>query len=100
MSIINISTDQMTGKASEHHAVPVDAEKPYGQWTVSWLPAGETVSYNQAITALTLAETIATRPNLDEDDPVWPFVSGWAAELGRTAREAIDLITGVRRLPL
>jgi hypothetical protein len=56
-------------------------------WEVSWLP-GQTLDRNTAITAMVLADTAADR-DLREGHRLWPFVQGWAEELGLTAPEAI-----------
>jgi hypothetical protein len=56
-------------------------------WEVSWLP-GQTLDRNTAITAMILADTTA-EPGLQEGHRLWPFVQGWAAELGLTAPAAI-----------
>jgi hypothetical protein len=56
-------------------------------WEVSWLP-GQTLDRNSAITAMVLADTTA-EPGLHEGHRLWPFVQGWAAELGLTAPDAI-----------
>jgi hypothetical protein len=58
-----------------------------GGWEVSWLP-GQTLDRNSAITAMTLADTTA-EPGLHEGHRLWPFVQGWAEELGLTAPDAI-----------
>jgi hypothetical protein len=58
-----------------------------GGWEVSWLP-GQTLDRNGAITAMVLADT-AAEPGLGEGHRLWPFVQGWAAELGLTAADAI-----------
>ena len=55
-------------------------------WEVSWLP-GQTLDRNTAITAMVLADTAAD--DLREGHRLWPFVQGWAEELGLTAPEAI-----------
>ena len=58
-----------------------------GGWEVSWLP-GQTLDRNTAITAMVLADTAADR-DLREGHRLWPFVQGWAEELGLTAPDAI-----------
>jgi hypothetical protein len=56
-------------------------------WEVSWLP-GQTLDRNSAVTAMVLADTTA-EPGLHEGHRLWPFVQGWAEELGLTAPDAI-----------
>ena len=57
-------------------------------WEVSWLP-GQALDRNSAITAMTLADIVGER-DLDERDQLWPFIQGWAAELGLTGSDAIN----------
>jgi hypothetical protein len=54
---------------------------------VSWLP-GRALDRNSAITAMTLAAH-ASEPDLNERHRLWPFIQGWAAELGLTGPDAI-----------
>jgi len=63
---------------------------PGGQhlWEVSWLP-GRALDRNSAITAMTLAG-LASERGLDEQHHLWPFIQGWAAELGLTGADAIN----------
>jgi hypothetical protein len=56
-------------------------------WEVSWLPS-QILDRNTAITAMILADTTAGQ-DLHEGHRLWPFVQGWAEELGLTAPEAI-----------
>jgi hypothetical protein len=56
-------------------------------WEVSWLP-GQTLDRNTAITAMTLADTVA-EPDLHEGHRLWPHIQSWAEEVGLTACEAI-----------
>jgi len=60
-------------------------------WEVSWLP-GQALDRNSAITAMTLADLAGER-DLDERHRLWPFIQGWAAELGLTGSEAINRAT-------
>jgi hypothetical protein len=57
------------------------------RWEVSWLP-GQALDRNSAITAMTLAD-LTSEPGLDERHQLWPFIQGWAAELGLTGSDAI-----------
>lgn len=83
MSIL-IDETTMTSSVTTHYAELLDDA---GQWRVSWLP-GRVLSRNQAITAMTLAETVAQR-DLFSDGPMWPFVDQWAAELDLTGPDAV-----------
>ena len=57
-------------------------------WEVSWLP-GRALDRNSAITAMTLAD-LTSEPDLNERHQLWPFIQGWAAELGLTGSDAIN----------
>jgi hypothetical protein len=56
-------------------------------WEVSWLP-GQILDRNTAITAMILADT-AAEEDLYEGHRLWPFIQGWAAELGLTGPAAV-----------
>ena len=57
-------------------------------WEVSWLP-GRALDRNSAITAMTLAD-LTSEHDLNEQHHLWPFIEGWAAELGLTGSDAIN----------
>jgi hypothetical protein len=80
---IRIGDTVMKGETSGHSA----SRKASGMWEVSWIP-GHEVGRNEAITAMVLAETVSNKP-VTETDPMWPFISGWAAELGMGPEAAI-----------
>ena len=81
---LTINDSSMTSDQSAHTA---RHEPGRNGWEVSWLP-GRTLDRNTAITAMTLADTLAER-DLAERHRLWPFVQSWAAELGLTAPDAI-----------
>jgi hypothetical protein len=56
-------------------------------WEVSLLP-GRTLDRNTAITAMILADTAADE-HAREGHRLWPYIQGWAAELGLTGPEAV-----------
>ena len=60
-------------------------------WEVSWLP-GRSLDRNSAITAMTLAD-LTGEHDLNERHQLWPFIQGWAAELGLTGPDAINRAT-------
>ena len=60
-------------------------------WEVSWLPGGA-LDRNSAITAMTLAD-LTGEPDLNERHQLWPFIQGWAAELGLTGSDAVDRVS-------
>ena len=88
-----ITDTEMTSDQTRHTAAAV-TDSRYGSWTVTWLP-GTCLSYNQAITAMTIAEVVATHEFLpvgDEAgdvDPIWVHLDGWAAELGISGAKAV-----------
>ena len=81
---LTINDTTMTSDQSAHTA---RHSPDRNGWEVSWLP-GQTLDRNTAITAMILADTTA-EPGLAEGHRLWPFVQGWAAELGLTAPDAI-----------
>ncbi|MFB7717306.1 hypothetical protein [Nocardia sp. NPDC056100] len=58
------------------------------RWVVSWLP-GRTLSGQQAVTAMTIASTIADHAPTESD---WAVLDGLALGLGLTAREAVGMV--------
>lgn len=64
-----------------------------GAWVVTWLPGRRLLTRDQAITAMTLAEVVATRDV--STDPWRLHVEGWAAELWITPKQAVELLTVV-----
>jgi hypothetical protein len=81
--------DSINGENTGHTARPAPGRP--GAWEVSWLP-GRLMSRNTAITALVLADTLASGP-VQPGDRLWPHVEGWAEEIGLTASEAVARIT-------
>lgn len=60
-------------------------------WRVSWLP-GRLLDRNTAITAMTLAEVVAT-DDVNPGHRLWLHIEGWSAELGLTAPDALTRIS-------
>jgi hypothetical protein len=81
-----ISAAEMTGDVTRHTAQAAEG----GGWTVSWL-SGRTLTQNQAVTAMTIAEAAAEHVDdlADNGSPWWLHIDGWAAELGITGPEAV-----------
>src|SRR5262245_13529181 len=75
----------MTSDATAHSAHCIGDDR----WVVSWLPE-RTLSGEQAVTAMTIAVTVAGR-TVVTGDPEWAVIDDWALELGLTAPEAIGL---------
>lgn len=84
---LTITADAMTSEVTSHTAQRVDAV--LDAWTVTWL-GGITLDHNQAITAMTLAESVAAGVTTSHKD--WPLVVGWANELGVAAAWAVKRI--------
>jgi hypothetical protein len=57
---------------------------------VSWLP-GRTLTQNQAVTAMTIAEAVAGHADdlADNGSTWWLHIDQWAAELGITGPNAV-----------
>lgn len=86
---IRITDDRMTSDQTCHRArssryASADGR---GAWIVSWLPL-RLLDRNQAITALTLAEWVATHEVSREHRHV-ALLDVWAAELHLPAAEAV-----------
>jgi hypothetical protein len=56
-------------------------------WDMSWL-SGQFLDRTTAITAMTLSDTAAER-DLHEGHRLWPYIQGWATELGLTGNDAV-----------
>lgn len=81
---LTITTAMMISSHTTHTAQVMDADG----WEVSWLP-GRRLTQNQAITAMTIAEVVATRFPIECTDPLWDHLDNWAAELGLTGPNAV-----------
>ena len=80
-------TSDVTRQAAEYS--PNAAADGGGAWRVPWLPA-RLLTQNQAVSAMTIAETVAARAGDDDEFAHWrKHVDGWAAELGVTGPWAI-----------
>jgi len=85
-----ITATEMTSTATRHTAAagPEPARYEPETWSVTWLP-GRVLTRDQAITAMTIAEVVATHDLCDNSSPVWLHVDGWAAELGISGPHAV-----------
>lgn len=86
---VKITDTEMTSDITIHTAKlwPFKGDPP--SWSVTWLP-GRVLTYNQVITAMTIAETVAEHAeNLAARGDWQVHVDGWAAELGITGPIAI-----------
>jgi hypothetical protein len=83
---LTITEDVMRSPETAHTAQHTGE----GYWLVSWLP-GRTFTQSQAVTAMTIAEAVGRHGVVLHDDPIWPHIDGWAAELGLAGPRAVWL---------
>jgi hypothetical protein len=67
---------------------PHTATATHDGWRVSWLP-GRALSRTQAITAMVIATIVGGQGVGLSDDPLWPHLDNWAAELGLSGSDAV-----------
>jgi hypothetical protein len=85
---VTILDDCMSSDRTQHTARLAPGHRR--TWVVSWLPS-QHLDRNSAITAMVLADTVAS-DDMKAGHRLWPHVEGWAAELALTAPEAITQI--------
>lgn len=85
MAIEVVSASMMTSDMTSHIARCVGGDR----WVVSWLP-GRTLSGQQAVTAMTIASSVAV--DHAPTDSEWAVLDGLALGLGLTAREAVGMV--------
>jgi hypothetical protein len=86
-----ITETEMSSDATPHTATawPVPGEPTL--WSVTWLP-GRALTRDQAMTAMTIAETVAGHADTQNGAEGWQLQLGsWAAELGLSADEAAEM---------
>jgi hypothetical protein len=88
VSGIAINDTTMTSPDTPHTATTTG-----GGWKVSWLP-GRTLDRNQATTAMVIASIVGGRGADLSEDPIWPFLESWAAELGLSGPDAVARADG------
>ncbi|WP_308163071.1 hypothetical protein [Nocardia alni] len=88
MAIEVVSASMMTSDLTQHIARCVGGDR----WVVSWLP-GRTLSGQQAVTAMTIASTVADGSSAPPTDVEWATLDSMALDLGLTGREAAYLAT-------
>jgi hypothetical protein len=81
----------MESNRTPHRAVRVSAPCRPQQWRVSWLP-GRLLGSNEAVTAMTLAETLADGPPAGHVARL--LVTAYAAELALDTAEVLTRLTG------
>jgi hypothetical protein len=87
MSGIRITGTSMTSPATPHTAAATA-----DGWEVSWLP-GRTLTRNQATTAMVIANIVGGKGVGLADDPIWPHLDNWAAELGLSGADAVARVS-------
>jgi hypothetical protein len=83
-----VSGIKITGAFMSSPATPHTARASGEGWEVSWLP-GRTLTRNQAITAMVIANVVGDRGVGLAEDPIWPHLDGWAGELGLSGADAV-----------
>lgn len=91
---LKITDTAMTSDITTHVATAWPVPDQPDTWTVTWL-AGRKLVQNEAVTAMTIAETVAVHAGNLADTSVlsnWrAHVEGWAAELGLAGPLAIAM---------
>jgi hypothetical protein len=87
-----VSGIKITGTGMSSAATPHTAMAAGDGWEVSWLP-GRTLTRNEAITAMVIANIVGDRGVGLAEDPIWPHLDGWAGELGLSAADAVARIS-------
>ena len=90
---IKYENGMLLATMTEHTARLVELPPPLTgySWQVSWLP-GRHLTFNEAITAITLAQVVASRADANgeiADCQLFAHVHQWAAILGLTGHQAI-----------
>lgn len=98
-----ITEDQMTSDATHHHAqfLKHRAADGEGGWVVSWLPT-RILSQSQAVTAMTIAETVEAHTHeiaalgvmaiTVYESPWMHHIEGWAGELHMDTADVLDAV--------
>jgi hypothetical protein len=87
-----VSGIRITGTFMNSPATPHTARAAGDGWEVSWLP-GRTLSRNEATTAMVIASIVGDRGVGLADDPIWPHLDNWAAELGLSGADAVTRVS-------
>lgn len=93
---LKITDTTMTSAVTPHTAMAWPVPEVPGEptlWSVTWLP-GRALTRNEAVTAMTIAETLALHPDaLTSADRRWRMLlEPWAHELYLSANEAAELL--------
>ena len=68
---------------------PHTARLAGSSWEVTWL-RGRALTRSQAVTAMQIAVTAATRDLTPDTGPIWGHLDGWAAELSISGLDAVS----------
>jgi hypothetical protein len=90
-----ISTDRMTSDVTGHQAIRVTGPCQPERWRVSRLPERR-MSRNEAVTAMTLAETLATPSEPDPHGRTAAVLAVLAGELDMTTTQVINRVSQER----
>jgi hypothetical protein len=89
---LTITDQTMRSPDTPHTATAWPVPDEPTLWTVTWLP-GRNLTRNQAVTAMTIAETIGRIPADAGPEAwtgtLWRHLDGWAAELGLSGPDAV-----------
>jgi len=85
---VTVGAIRITGTHMSSPDTPHTATATGDGWEVSWLP-GRALDRNQAITAMTIADIAGGRGAGLSEDPIWPFLDNWAAEMGLSGPDAV-----------
>jgi hypothetical protein len=86
-----ITGTEMRSDATPHTATAWPVPGGPTLWSVTWLP-GRALTRDQAITAMTIAETVTAHPDpQNSTDGRRLNLESWAAELGLSADEAAEM---------
>jgi hypothetical protein len=83
-----IITDSLMSSDQTRHTARVNPDGAW--WSVTWLP-GRALTRDQAISAMTIAESVDAALDPYSTERVWPHITGWAAELGLCDIDAVAM---------
>ena len=94
-----INGETVTSDITLHNACRLGTVEDRGAevWAVSWLPKRR-LTRNQATTAMVLAERVSQGVT-DRNHKHWPFIEGWAEELGLSGSATVDKISYTEHAP-
>lgn len=84
---LTILDEEISSNCSPHRARLLPGEQH--AWEVSWIP-GRRLDRSQVITAMVIADATASG-HIHPRHRIWSHIQGWAAELGMTAPDAVNM---------